>query len=77
MNHEDHLPRKEVLIMCYECGCGSTTTVMSDDSITTDKTFVPAAKALLQGGKAKTMQDAILLAKENTYKLLKKELGEK
>lgn len=62
--------------MCYECGCGSTTAVMSDDSITTDKTFVPAAKALLKSGKAKTLQEAILLAKKNTYELLKKELNE-
>lgn len=63
--------------MCYECGCGSTTTVMSEDSITDDKTFIPAAKALLKAGQAKTLEEAILLAKRNTFQLLKKELGEK
>lgn len=53
--------------MCYECDCGKTTTVMSDDSIT-EKTFEKAAE-----GAGITVREA----KENTLKLLKKELGEK
>lgn len=61
--------------MCYECGCGHTNTVMSNASIT-DHTFIYAAKALLEAGEAKTLEEAVLLAKRNTYKLLKKELGE-
>lgn len=50
--------------MCYECGCGNTTTVMSDDSITKD-TFEKAAK-----GSGISIEQA----KRNTYELLKKEL---
>jgi hypothetical protein len=54
-------------MMCYECGCGSTTTVMSDDSITEEK-FKKAAK-----GSGISVEEA----KRNTLQLLKKELGEK
>lgn len=53
--------------MCYECGCGHTKTVMSDDSIT-EETFKKAAK-----GCGITLEEA----KRNTLALLKKELGEK
>lgn len=53
--------------MCYECGCGSTTTIMSDDSITND-TFEKAAK-----GSNITIEQA----KKNTFELLKKELDTK
>ena len=52
--------------MCYECGCGSTKTIMSDKSIT-DDTFEKAAK----GSGITTEQ-----AKRNTLELLKKDLGE-
>lgn len=53
--------------MCYECGCGHTNTVMSDDSIT-EETFEKAAKGA---------GISVRKAKEETLKLLKKELGEK
>lgn len=53
--------------MCYECGCGSTKTIMSDKSIT-DDTFEKAAK----GSGITTEQ-----AKRNTLELLKKDLEEK
>ena len=53
--------------MCYECGCGHTNTVMSDDSIT-DETFKKAAKGA---------GNSVEKAKRETLKLLKKELGEK
>lgn len=53
--------------MCYECGCGSTKTTMSDDSIT-EETFKKAAK-----GAGVTVEEA----KRFTLELLKKELGEK
>lgn len=53
--------------MCYECGCGQTNTVMSDDSIT-EETFKKAAK-----GSGISVEEA----KKNTLKLLKRELGEK
>lgn len=53
--------------MCYECGCGHTNTIMSEDSIT-DETFKKAAK-----GAGISVEEA----KRETLKLLKKELGEK
>lgn len=52
--------------MCYECGCGHTNTVMSDDSIT-EETFKKAAKGA---------GISVEKAKRETLKLLKKELGE-
>jgi hypothetical protein len=57
----------EVIYMCYECGCGSSITVMSDDSITKE-TFEKAAN-----GSGITVEQA----KKNTFELLKKELEEK
>jgi hypothetical protein len=51
--------------MCYECTCGKNYTVMSDDSIT-EETFRKAA-----AGGGITLREA----KENAFKLLKKELG--
>ncbi len=50
--------------MCYECGCGNATIVVSDDSIT-EETFKKAAK-----GSGISVEQA----KKNTYELLKKEL---
>lgn len=61
--------------MCYECGCGHTNTIISHASIT-DHTFEHAARALLEAGEAETLEQAVFLAKRNTYDLLKKELGE-
>jgi hypothetical protein len=52
--------------MCYECGCGNTKTVMSDDSIT-EETFKKAAK-----GSGISVEQA----KKNALALLKKELNE-
>jgi len=53
--------------MCYECGCGHTNTVMSDDSIT-EEIFKKAATGA---------GISVEKAKRETLKLLKKELGEK
>jgi len=50
--------------MCYECACGSTTSIMSDDSIT-DETFERAAE-----GAGITVEEA----KRNAFELLKTEL---
>ena len=61
--------------MCYECGCGSKTAVMTDGSIT-EETFKKAAQGVMEMGMAKTMDEALTLTKRNTLKLLEKELGE-
>ena len=53
--------------VCYECACGSTTAIRSNDSIT-EETFKKAAV-----GARITVEQA----KRNTLELLKKELGEK
>jgi hypothetical protein len=52
--------------MCYECGCGNTKTIMSNDSITED-TFKKAAIG---------SHISLKQAKKNTFDLLKKELAQ-
>lgn len=53
--------------MCYECACGSTTTIMSDDSIT-QETFERAAE-----GAGISVEEAM----RNTLELLQTELAQR
>ena len=52
--------------MCYNCGCGNPNDDMGNPDNITNETFTKAAKAENQD---------IKIAKEETLKLLKRELG--
>jgi hypothetical protein len=66
--HEESNSGKEVILMCYNCGCEMPDDEMGSPKAITNKTFGEAAK-----GAGQTPEEA----KKNTLALLKKVLKEK
>jgi hypothetical protein len=64
----DETERKEILAMCYNCGCGMPNNDMGNPDNITNKTFDEAAKAMNQASKD---------AKKNTHDLLERVLSAK